>query len=991
MKRKKWIITALAGMSLIFGFLGFTLNAQADVASYFSMNGELNAYYFVGETLSVPSAKFTVKGEDIKADTILNSPDDRAYRVGDAIELNVPGEYELEYRAYFGNELLLEKRNFSVKNTIYTFGGEKNSSLEYGLDSSVYQTGITGLRTSIGMDSVFYYNEIFNVNELSQSQPVIEFFTLPKMLGNYDARIILVRLTDVYDSENYVEVAFRRWAGLDDWASNVTYLSASTNGQNWVGVEGSKLHTDSTYAGLPVYVSMIGESIYNDNGVRRVDTVVGKQSMGFYLSGTDVVATVNGKAYGTVCSLDNPSYFSHTWKGFTTGEVTMSVEALEYNVSSEMNLMITKLGGKNVSDNGELLDVTPPVIDIDMQGEESVVTAVVGMPYPIYSATAYDLYSKVCKVHTTVYGSYGTASQFNVDIKNGTFTPRQEGAYTIEYKAQDAYGNITTKTLRVNAVAQKSDLVILFEGEQTEGKVGAYVPVASVQAIGGHGQKTIMISVKKGGVVYEVKNGAFYPEEAGVYTIVYVATDRLGFSVTDGYTVSVVKADAPIFLQEPILPEYFIVGKKYVLPQAYATDYNDNKKQIKATIKIEDIAGEHTYNENEYYVVPENAETVMITYSALNAEKTYTKQVWDVRATEKTIDLTKYFVVENMNLTSQSRYTEFSASTVIGKAKFINSLYADGLSTEFRVDKATMGGLKKIMFTLSDVETNETLELAFNGKTVSLNGVTANLKPTATFANGELFSFKYRTNKTIELDTAGTIRITDYVDFAGFTSGKVNLLISVEGKGGKFCLETINGQRFNDATADNIRPEIILENVIVPVAKLGETVTVSKALCIDVLDPFVSASVSVAFGKGNVQSVDGVELKNQDTSRDWQFVAKDYGDYIVTYIATDGVGRKQQYNYIITVLDSGMPTITVNGNVQTTASLGTAITLPTATAVDDVDGEIECKVFVFGPDSSVRFAKNTFAPKKKGIYRICYTATDKAGNITVVEFKVEVK
>ena len=50
MKRKKWIITALAGMSLIFGFLGFTLNAQADVASYFSMNGELNAYYFVGET-----------------------------------------------------------------------------------------------------------------------------------------------------------------------------------------------------------------------------------------------------------------------------------------------------------------------------------------------------------------------------------------------------------------------------------------------------------------------------------------------------------------------------------------------------------------------------------------------------------------------------------------------------------------------------------------------------------------------------------------------------------------------------------------------------------------------------------------------------------------------------------------------------------------------------------------------------------------------------
>ena len=416
MKRKKWIIAALASMSLVFGFLGFTLNAQADVASFFSMDGELNACYFVGETLSIPSAKFVVDGEDIQADTIINGPDNRAYRARDTIELTVPGEYELEYRAYSSGELLSEKRSFSVKNTIYTFSGEKNSSFEYGLDSSAYQTEIMGLRTSIGMDSVFHYNEIFNVNELSQSQPIIEFFTLPKMLGNYDARIILVRLTDVYDSGNYVEVAFRRWAGLDDWASNVTYLSASTNGQNWVGVEGSKLHTDSTYAGLPVYVSMIGESIYDDNGVRRVENVVGKQSMGFYLSGTDVVATVNGKAYGTVCSLDNPSYFSHTWKGFTTGEVTLTIEALEYNVSSEMNLMITKLGGKSMRENGELTDDTPPAIEIDMQGEETVVTAVVDTPYPLYPATAYDLYSKNCRVTSAVYGSYGTTNQFDVEI-----------------------------------------------------------------------------------------------------------------------------------------------------------------------------------------------------------------------------------------------------------------------------------------------------------------------------------------------------------------------------------------------------------------------------------------------------------------------------------------------------------------------------------------------------------------------------------------------
>jgi hypothetical protein len=236
------------------------------------------------------------------------------------------------------------------------------------------------------------------------------------------------------------------------------------------------------------------------------------------------------------------------------------------------------------------------------------------------------------------------------------------------------------------------------------------------------------------------------------------------------------------------------------------------------------------------------------------------------------------------------------------------------------------------------------------------------------------------------------LRITDYAPtFDGFASGKVNLTISVEGKGGKFCLETVNGQRFNDATADNIRPEIILESVIVPIAKLGESVTVPKALCMDVLDPFVSASVTVSFGKTYVQSTDGISLNAQDVSRDWQFVAEAYGDYIVTYVAVDGVGKKQQYSYIITVLDSGLPVVTVNGKVQDTASLGDSIALPTATVTDDVDKEISYKILVFGPDSSVRFASGSFKPNKKGVYRVCYTAVDKAGNVTVKEFKVEVK
>ena len=982
MKRKKLALLATTGVAFAFGIIGSVIAVKAEANPEFTLEDELLSTYSVGQTLSVPDATFTVDGTEIEAETVLVAPDGHAYRVGDTVELDAPGEYELEYRAYVNGELIVERKYFAVKNMKYTFSGEQNSTFVYGLDTSAYETGITGLRTAIGMDSTFHYNEIFNVNGLSANEPIIELFTLPKIQGNYDARIIIVRLTDVYDDNNYVEVAFRRYASLDPWAENVTYLSASTAGQNYVGIEGSEVHTESTYAGLPIYVSMIG-SIPNGK--------VGDQSMGFYLSGMDVIATVNGNAYGTVCSLDNPSYFSHTWKGFTTGEVTMSVRAAEYNVSSEMNLMITKLGGKTVEENGELIDTAPPVITLDMQGEDSAVTAVVGKAYPLYPATAYDLYAKNCTVTTRVYGSYGTTNAYDITVLNGCFVPNRVGAYTIEYTAKDAYGNTAVKTLRVNAVAQENDIEIQFGDKVTTGSVGTYIPVAKVDTYGGHGQKTVSASVKLDSNAYELKNGCFYPEEAGTYMVTYTVTDRLGFVKTDGYAVTVAAATAPIFTEEPVLPDYFIIGGQYALPKLYATDYNDNKKQVLANVKITDSIGEHDYDTTEYYTVPEDTQTVKIVYTAGGALKTYTKNVVDVKNSEGRLDLTKYFVTNNLSLMPQARYTDFTTTAESGTARFINALYADGFLAEFRVDKATAGGLKKITFELADVQTGETLTLGFDGKSMIVDGVAAALSPTANFSNGALFSFRYRTNRTIELDTAGTVRISDYSDFEGFASGKVNLTITVEGNVGTFQLETINNQRFNTADADNIRPEIILENVIIPVAELGETVTVSKALILDVLNPLVQGSITVSFGKTYVTSIDGVQLQKQSVNRDWQFIANEYGDYIVSYEATDGAGRTQRYNYIVTVLDSGNPEITVNGSIVSSVNIGETIQLPTATVTDDVDSEIECRVYVFGPDYSVRFVNGSFKPNKKGNYRVCYTAVDGAGNISIVEFTVEVK
>ena len=108
---------------------------------------------------------------------------------------------------------------------------------------------------------------------------------------------------------------------------------------------------------------------------------------------------------------------------------------------------------------------------------------------------------------------------------------------------------------------------------------------------------------------------------------------------------------------------------------------------------------------------------------------------------------------------------------------------------------------------------------------------------------------------------------------------------------------------------------------------------------------------------------------------------KDGSPYVVTYTATDGVGRKTNINIEVNVKDRKAPTITLNSPSEAIEVLfGGKFADPYgATATDTLDGAVEV--------TSTNDV-DTFAV---GEYTVTYTAVDKAGNSATATRKVIVK
>ena len=127
----------------------------------------------------------------------------------------------------------------------------------------------------------------------------------------------------------------------------------------------------------------------------------------------------------------------------------------------------------------------------------------------------------------------------------------------------------------------------------------------------------------------------------------------------------------------------------------------------------------------------------------------------------------------------------------------------------------------------------------------------------------------------------------------------------------------------------------------------------------------------------------GAEIAKENDSFVLQYVGEFVLEYTVTYAQA-----KQTFTAKLTVCDTVAPEIELNGEYQSTASIGDTIEIVSAEIYDAGVCELICEVYI--GNTKVAVENGRFTIDRHGVYVVRYTATDTSGNETVKEYAITV-
>lgn len=1014
MKKRENILLALGLSSALCFSLASVIqtNAGAEGEGTFSLDGELEESYDVGERLNLPKGTFTVDGKNYEAVTTLYYPDGTV-TAADSVTLKTEGRYTLEYTCTQTGQA--EEYTFTVDKDLIEFDGEgliKSSSV-YGKDESVYDTGLTGLNVELYANETMNFNQVIDLNDFAAGESIFKMYVIPETLGYYNARTLKFRFTDIYDPDNYVDVyASAMQVAEPEKETNVTkfnttYLLGGANGQVPTGIEWR--NTDGTLytvhqANLFGFLAPV-----SPYGYKNKQENVGKEylELGFDLNEKTVTSTSSEGKSNVVVDLD-AEYMNTKWKGFTTGEVRLSVTAREYRTNKiPYRMIFTEIGGAELkgTEDKEGPEIT---VDFGEYEENNLPEAFKGEEYPVFDFTAYDYFTEVKSTSVKVFYDYNSSARKEATIKNGKFVPDRTGQYTIEYTATDYYGNENKKTVEILSVLPKKPALDISSERVTEVSAGDTVQIADVSASGGSGELKVTVVAKNGEHEAEITDGKFTADYAGEYTITYTAADFLGNTAEEEYKVTVKDDKKPEILDDACLPKYLLEGFEYKVPVPTGLSYGAGTQKTNVTVRITDgngttecTTGRHTFKadqngkaEIKYIVTDKNGTT----------EKSYTLPVLTVK-NGTGYDLSKYFYSDTV--TAEARQNDILLSAASGTkeqtVEFVNAVITDGLNLGVKVNSAE-NNFSSFSIYLTDAENeNISIRLQFvkgadagSDSYMIYNG-DDKLLIDPSFYNDEEIALTYsESDRNIHIVNAAA-KITETVSgetFEGFPGKKVYVRFVFEEVSGaaRISVSKINSQLMSNYSGDSVKPMVYIFGEYAKKYSLNDTIPVLNALAGDVIDPSPDVTVTLTDHNGEiVTSVDGVRLENVSAEEVLYFKAEKYGNYLLTYTATDEAGKTTTYYRAINVEDIVPPEIQVNGEIAETVKTGSDVAVPFAFVTDNLDEAPMLLRILVLPDGSQTILSETadaFRAIYSGVYRLRYIAWDSEGNFSMTEFTV---
>jgi len=998
--KKIYVILMLCIIAIVCSFV--TSNSLFSSAE----ESSLSSVYEWNSSIVIPSSTIEYKGQSYDATDIYLKFPSGIYKSGKKQILDEIGLYSVIYSAKINGETISKKQYFTVNYPVISLTGKK-SSAHYGSHSDC--PDINGMVISVAPKETAKFNYVVDLSKMSPKDDLIKFFFTPQENGKADANIMILRVTDIYDEDNYFEVEYRSMSATKGaWADDHTYIAASVSGGITMG---SYSHINSEY-GYATYQSMVGikslghlpwdnqyELFYDYNNLRLT---------------TNAIQAENYVKNDPIADFDDTSVFTNPWSGFTTGEAIVSIYGKSYQAST-MNLVVTSFAGKDLS-APSFADSGDPIVKVDMCGNEVAPDGKINTPYALFNATAFDAYSGKLNVDCFVYYSYGTSAQINVSANNGFFTPQLAGAYTIVYSATDRFGNQADATLNVNVPEEDNALSFTCSGGSTEVYAGqkAYA-YSSLDIQNAKGKTCVNLSACLGSETFRFDaDNSFIPMKAGTYTITIECSDYVE-NVKQNHFLKVQPNPDPIFLEEAKLPLYFIKGQTYLLPKLLGYDITDgNSKLINSKIFISlDGKSESEIKDGEFTVNAESNVKVKYQIEAANGHsisKEYTISVKNV-TNNGILDLRKYFDVLSGNADTifAPQYDDYLeiVTSENSSLRFINPVQAEELVLHFKRDDVKDNFDKLNIYLTDSKNANERVKFTYywdvNGYYLSINGGAKIAVPeniTTTDQSVLLLGYNAESLQAYS-NLSQLLAVTKTVDgntFNGFSSNKVYVefeLENVNSDSGLIIYE-INGQSLSNFEADPNEPQIFCRRANGDVGKNAK-VSIYGARAYDVLNAYTTLTMTVKTPSGNFAvATDGTILDGKcDASKDYEIIANEYGVYTVVFSAKDGSGLVKNLKYGFSVVDMNSPEISIDSS-SVSANLGDLVKIKNYSVSDDITDSENINVFiaVLNPDLSfetVDLNDKSFKANKVGQYVVYICCFDGANNISIGNYTVNVK
>lgn len=996
--------------------------------------------YTLNDQFSIPNAEILVEGKRYAVtNSYLVYPDGNAYQRKE-YSLNQLGKYKVQFIAESDAGAFTGEKTFRVYGDAYsvTFAGQcvYREQLQM-VDPDVAKVGGLGLTLNEG--SVFTYNSAFDLTKSDLTVPVVKIYpyTLTQRLNKptnfIEANCTIVRITDAYDKNNYVDIEISWDASLD--GNNQVYYNcyfrAGTSEEQPAGFALNKTGAVSpwwptiTYNGNKYNIHRKPKAlsnIYGPYGASGDSTNADNSGFEVYYEySTKKVYIKDRENLIFVSDLSCKDVYETPFKGFTNGEVYLSVLA-DYYKENQFNVEISSIYGLN----GEELNIAyakdelPPILYTDVTNTSlGEIIIAQGEKFEIPPVSAKDT-GGIKSVGSRVYYAYGTKAQTQISVNDNSFVPQKTGQYTIVYYGEDIYGNVSQRTLELTCKKCENDRALRLSFTKNQDSDLLLLNDAAVDVLAGKKYTLAQYGVESENSFATYVNAYYiYGDDITTRREIDLAVGEIGFYKIGRYKVVYEYGDAvqnkkDVFevnscvsdektIETPYLPEYFIKNARYSFEYIPVTLYNDESLNYVAPdvyVKFDDADYVKVNSEN-LKIEADRAIKIQYRYQDTVLYETPSMPVVDVNFGKK-LAIQNYFQGD-FTAEPNSAEIDFVSNTESGENRldFINVISFNSFNLAFKI-KDGLGNFGSLKIELIDYyDRNKKAELIY-GKDgdkafYRFNGINYN-------AN----NFVGANNVFYDISSKGFVLMNGTVIpyLSEFTSDKVILHLTIQDMVGKsgVTISKLNGQNISNRGTDIGNP-VITEKQTTGKWNLNEKLTIYRPDVTDVLSPYLNDNftITVLMPDGETACKDlssGNILKDYKSSaQTYSIEISQYGNYTILYNYKDQSDNSVTIMSVVVVTDNVSPTFTLDGGYceKTIVSikLGNRVNLARFSANDNYTETENLRIMILAitPNfDTVVIDSNdlSYFPQIKGLHTIRYMCVDEAGNYVSVSYKIMV-